>query len=63
MKYNFPNKIKTNSFKDDVYSLGLTLLLVLTGDKIYNKNVYRYLLKICSQKIIVDLIDMMLTDE
>lgn len=35
----------------------------MTGDKIYNKNVYRYLLKICNQRIIVDLIDMMLTDE
>lgn len=40
-KFKYPAlKIKTNSFKDDVYSLGVTLLEILTGFKTYNASAF-----------------------
>lgn len=40
-KFNFPAfKIQTNPFKDDVYSLGVTLLETITGMKKYNAMAY-----------------------
>ncbi len=40
-KFKYPNlKMKTNNYKDDVYSLGVTLLETITGLRNYNNYAY-----------------------
>ena len=56
-------KIKTNPFKDDVYSLGITLVEILTRNRNYSPYIHENLKRMCTEKILVDIIDMMLEEE
>lgn len=53
-------KIKNNPFKDDVYSLGVTLLEVITGSRNYNNGGYDKLREVCEDPRLINLIDVML---
>lgn len=55
--------MKTNNYKDDVYSLGVTLLQTITGLRNYNNLAYEKLRQICPDKKLVELIDMMLEQD
>lgn len=62
-KYKFSDlKITTNPFKDDVYSLGVTLLEIIVGSRRYNHESRAELEQVCTHKLLFRLIDMMLEE-
>lgn len=63
-KYKCPNLLlESNCFKDDVYSLGVTLLETITGHRSYNHEAQLKLYTQCDNKKLVNLIQMMLQEK
>ena len=60
-KFLYPDyNIQSDPFKDDVYSLGVTLLEICTNFRTYNEEAKKTLHNICEEKFLISLIDMML---
>lgn len=53
-------RITSNPFKDDVYSLGVTLLEIITGSRKYNEESRAKLEEHSPNKLLFRIIDMML---
>lgn len=55
-------RITSNPFKDDVYSLGVTLLEIITGSRKYNEESRAKLEEHSPNKLLFRIIDMMLEE-